>query len=612
MMIDKLIVNQVTRSPGHQVISIACCSLLLLLLSVTIAYATISPEKFSAADSGLHSPQVEISYSSLPIDSTLLDKKISTLKKFGFGSVLMTSIPAGSNSWDYIAGVAESCRRHSMKLGCEFFPQVDEPALLYRVDSTNRVINAGKQGKETKLSALNGDEHWITKFVMPVSYSNDIQRAFTSIQKISLLKEECVEYNFKAVPFEPRTINYLDRSVFEGSVNKFLLNAQMRMGNNYGTVLDLVRFPSLSENDLIWADNLPSWFFENTSFDFERYIPVLSWEKNIDSRFVKSARERYQRGIKRLWQENFADNVRPLVHEAGLNAAISVKRLGLPPEEYANCFQFPLASGSTGLVQRTLNRRTTGGARIHECSRLVGQVGANVSICVPVIDALFADGVNTLLFSEGIIGFSGSPRFNSLSALCNYVNRCSYVLLNSEPAQGILLCSDKIPPSMNRFVFDSVTPRMLKEAEIEKGRVVFTSGWSSSTVVVDDNTLRRSKTLFSKLRSAGVKVVPFSGVSELTPDFNWKSDVENLNFSFVHRTGLPREYFMLKNESDVGGMVNFVFKVNNFAKVSRWQPQDGKIFEISKFWKSSPTQYTLSMPVRPDELFFVVFDHESH
>ncbi len=603
-----LIVNHVIRAPRNSLISIASCSLFFLFLSIAPAVANISPEKFSSAVSGLHSPQIEISHASLPAESNLLNERISRLKHSGFGSVLLTSVPFGSNSWDHIIGVAESCRQHSMKLGCDFFPQVEKPTLLYRIVSTNHVINAEMQADKIKLPVLSGDERLITKFLMPAAYSNDIQRAFFSGQTISSNVKQWVEYNYIATPFTPSTINYLDRALFESSVNKFLLNAQIRLANNYGTVFGMVRFPALSKHELVWFDNLPGWFFESVSFDLVRNIPVLAWEDNVDTPFVKDAHERYQRGIKRLWRENFAKRVPSLVHEAGLNTAISVQQMGLQPEEYVDCFKFPLASGSTSVVQRTLNCRTTGGARVYECSRLMGVVGAHNSNLGSVIDALFIDGVNSLLFAEDIIDFSSNSQFDSLSTLCSYVNRCSYVLQNAEPAQGILLCSEEIPPTMNHFVFDSVTPSMLKEAETRKGRVVFISGRSSSTVVFSDDILKSNQSLVDQLRKSGVLVMSLQDITKLAPDLSWNSDVKDLKLRFVRRSGLKREYFMIKNESDVGAMVDLDFKVNNFSRVSRWQPQDGRIFEISKFWKSSPAHSSLSMLVRPGELFFVVFE----
>ena len=610
-MFFQLIVNHVTKSPSHQVTIVSghqttVTAVLICLLTTFFSSAAVSPEKFSSAAPGLHSPQLEVSYSSLPSESAALSKKIRSLKDLGFGGLVLTSIPSGSNSWDHITGIAECCRKNSIKLGCEFFPQVDNPELLYRVVSTNRIVSAGQKGVEIDPSKSEG---FITTFRMPVAYSNDLKRAYAANKGASSFEESYVEYSYKALPFKPLTINYLDKNNFESSVNKFLLNAQLRLGNNYGTVFNLVRFPSLDENDLVWADKLPKLFFDVASYDLKRNIPVLAWELPGAESFVKGSRERYQRAVKRLWRDNFAENVRPLVHEAGLNAAISVNQMLLPPEEYTEHFQFPLAAGATGAVQRTLNRRITGGARIYECSRLVGQLDRNTFSPAPVIDDLFADGVNTLLFSEDIVGFTGSSQFNSLVALCSYVNRCSYLLLNSEPAQGVLLCSETIPQTMNRFVFDSVTPRMLKAAEINKGRLVFTSGRGSSTVVFSDVQMKKNKALADNLKSSGVTVMPLSAVSKLTPDFSWKSTEANLSFSFVHRSGLSHDYFMVKNESNAAGMVDLTFKINKFSKVSRWQPQDGKIYAISKFHKSSPMHTTLSMPVRPGELFFVVFDH---
>ena len=607
-MFFHLIINQVTKSRCHQVTVTAFLFFLFVFQSLS---ATVSASDFTAATPGIHSPQIEVRLSSLPDEATALDRKVSTFKNYGFGGIVVTSVPTGSNSWKRIALIAQRCRKYSMKLGCDFFPQDDNTDILYNIVWTNRIVKAGGHSGNTDNSAfVRGKEHIISQLLIPLSFSNHISRAFSHGYKKPAPDDDCFEYTFKAVPVNPLAVNYLDGAVFESSVNKFLLNAQLRLRNNYGTVFDTVRFPSVSNTLSVWARNLPAWFKKDMDFDLAHNLPGVLFAPTMDDLSKNNVRYRYERSLQRLWRESFTDKVQPLVHEAGLNAAISANEIPLPPEELGAFFQYPVAVGTTNARQRAVNRRMPGGINIYSSSPVIGRIQMNKSAPRSLVDALFVDGATRIIFSENTEGFLfGEEELDSLRDLCVYVNRCSNLLQNSEPALGIFLVSESVPPSLHRFTFDSVTPRMLKDAEIKDEKIFFISGRKSSFIVFSDDIMRRNKLLIKDLEASGVKALPVSGIESLIPDFNWKSEDENLKLRFTRRTSLSSELFLIKNESDCSSTAELIFKIKGVKKVARWQPQDGKITQINKFTQISPSQCMITTPVRANELFFIVFDY---
>ncbi|MFO7936558.1 MAG: hypothetical protein R6V06_03010 [Kiritimatiellia bacterium] len=610
-MIFYLTVDRIIRLSDRKAVPFAGFLLLVIFSAAEFSFAGVSSSDFVSAVPGVYSPRLEVRWDSLPDDSSSLDREIARVKKCGLGGLFLTSVPTGSNSWKNITAVADICRKHSMKLACDFFPQNEHPDILYNILWTNRIVEAGNCDSRTSTQAfVRENEHLIARFFMPLSFSNNVARVHVQGFKEPSPGKSCRQFVIKRVPADPIAVNYLDEKEFKRTVNSFLLNAQLRLRNNYGNVFDIVRFPSVSNPLMVWAKNLPGWFERNTGSDPASHLPALLFSAEADDVSTKNARMRYERSLRRLWRENFADNVQPLVHEAGLKAAISVNATPLPPEELGMFFQYPVAVGSTNTFQRILNRRMPGGVNIYSSSPLTGLLYMDDSELRAVIDSLFVDGAIRIIFGGKTDGHSFEHTcFASLRALCAYVNRCSMLLQNSEPADGIFLVSESVPPSLNRFIFDSVTLRMLKDAEIQDGKIMFPSGRKSSVIVFSDDAMTRNKSLVNEFVNSEVRVLSPSDIETLVPDFSWKSTEKNLKLRFTRRKGFSSDLFLIKNESDVSCTADMIFRTGGVRQVTRWQPEDGKVIKIPDFRETAPDRCILTLPVRAGELFFIVFDH---
>lgn len=589
------------------------CAVICSALASSL-FAALSIEEFSGTPIDRYSPAIEVSFSSLSGSGELLASKVKSLRDEGFGTLVLTSIPPGSNSWKLVSEVAGYCNKNSMKMGCEFFPQNKQTALLLRLYSTNRFINASEYTLEKKRSdPASSNSFPVARILLPLDQNNKGVIQHCVIVGYEPLPREgrWRELVFYAQPVQPLTVDYLDRAVFESSVNKFLLNGQLHLKNNYGTVLDWVEFPSLENRELVWSGNITNWFLENCSFDLLRYLPVAAGFDPQGPVYSETMRQHYKRGMNKLWKESFAENVHSLVQEAGLHASISVDRFPLVPEEMGRYFQVPLINGTTNTVQRIRNRRACGGARLYDCRSVVGLVNSSSNDIERIVDSLLMDGAGQVQFSKKIEGFADKSRFASPAALYKYISRCRLIQQNTEPATGFLLCSADFLPAFNRFSFDSVTLAMLREAVVENGRVIFPSGRSSTAVVLSDIALKTGETLVRKLKSSGVKVFSFEEAAKLPPEFTWSSDVDGLSFRFVHSVDLQHDYYLVKNESSAGGMVNFELRMGAYIRISRWQPVDGKIYEIRNCRSLDKSRVSVPTPVRPNELFFIVIERSN-
>ena len=177
---------------------------------------------------------------------------------------------------------------------------------------------------------------------------------------------------------------------------------------------------------------------------------------------------------------------------------------------------------------------------------------------------------------------------------------------------------------------------MLQCAEVKDGRLNFASGSYYTTVVFSGNMLvpKRGKELAQRFISRGVRVLYLDADSELKrqlpkdfiervgikrfgeirnlpellPDLSWSSDQSQIDIRFTHRSNPQRDFYLIKNESAAAGMVTLTFKAAGFKRVSRWQPQDGRIYEINNMIRIDKLRTSIPTPVRAGDLFFIVFE----
>lgn len=616
----------------------------LLLMTGALASADDFIEQFENASAKRFSPGVEIDFSSLPVEKNQLEQCLNEFVAAGFNTLLLQAIPAHSNSWQQIAQIADLCRLRSLRFGCTFFsPEVEggSDKLLRRigwsrteVDMRNYTPNASSP--EILRSSQTPP---FARVLTPVAQSNELNTSWSVVVGHHSLPQEGLwrEFQFFAVPIQPLTIDYLNPAVFSVSVNRFLLEAQRELERNYGTILNWVWFPSLSNHELAWTEEAPRWFSENSSLDLIRNLPVLAGVELKGPAYSQTIRQRYQQGSQKFWREKFAVNVRSLIQEAGLDAGALINEVSLDPEETGSFFGVTVIPSATTSFARSRNRRAAGGARVFECKNIVGRVDSScASRLKATVDTLFIDGADRILFDQQTLTFAGDESFESTNDLAAYIRRIQFVLQNSKLRSDFLLCTDTIPDSMNHYSFDCVNLVLLQAAELNDDEILFSSGRSYTTVVFGESQLRSEtgQKVVEALQAKGHRVLALGANNdteeesesstspalklpklgqiinqlELQPDLTWSAEQDTINLRFSHSFDSQRDFYLIKNESEIASMVTLTFKMAEFKRISRWQPSDGKIYEISHWSRNGKYHTVVPTLVRPGELFFIVFD----
>jgi len=602
-------------------------------------------EKFAAASAKMCSPGVEQDFDSLSSEISQLDEKLTHLSESGFSSILLKSIPAQTNAWQKIARIAGQCHRVSLKLGCSFFTpggaEERSNAFLSRlgwsacvVDIRDYAVNKNLVDTPRRL-----DLNMLADVLTPVLTNAE----YSAVNNVVLGRDTLPQQGqwhlsrFFTEPVQPQVVNYLNTDLFTDSANQFLLAAQKQLDLNYGTVLNWIWFPSLSGSELVWSDGLDRWFNEQASLDLIGCLPVMAGIDVKGAAYSQSIRKRYQQGIQKFWREKFAKNVEPLIQEAGLNAGIIIDEIPLDPEETGSFFGVTVMNVSTNTKSRMRNRRAAGGARVFESKNITGRVSSSIGFNLKsAVDSMIIDGADSILFDESILEFTGDAEFTKINDLLNYLRRIQFVLQNSKSESLFLLCSDSIPESLNQYSFDSVNVMMLRRAEVVEGRLRFASGRRYSTVVFSEDVLcsKEGKKIASELKAQGVRVLCLDGEQgadidahrkliadmnipklgennnqpDLLPPLAWRSDQSQMDIRFVHCSDSKRDFYLIKNESAAAGMVTLTFAVDDFRGVARWQPMDGRIYEIDKFAGIDKFHTSIPTLIRPEEMFFIVFE----
>ena len=616
----------------------------LLLMTVTLALADDFVKQFEDASAVRFSPGVEIDFSSLPVEKNQLGQRLNEFVAAGFNTLLLQAIPAHSNSWQHIAQIAEQCRLRSLRFGCTFFsPDVAEGGdkLLRQIGWYRREVDMRNYTSDVSVSgSLRCTRTPPFARVLTSAAQGDALNPSWSVVvgRHSLPQEgQWNEFQFFAVPVQPLTVDYLNPAVFSVYVNKFLLEAQRELERNYGTVFNWVWFPALSNHELAWTDEVPRWFSANSSLDLIRNLPVLTGMDLKGPAYSQTIRQRYQQGSKRLWRERFAMNVRSLIQEAGLDAGALIDEIPLDPEETGSFFGVTVTASATNTLARSRNRRAAGGARVFDCKNIVGRIEfARAPQLKRAVDALFVDGVDRILFDHQTLAFAGDEDFDSTNDLAAYIRRIQFVFQNSKWRSDFLLCTETIPASLNHYSFDCVNLALLQRAEINDNEILFSSGRSYTTVVFSDSqlssaagqevaeallakrhrvlTLDTNDSCQEKSESRATSVLQVQRLGEiknqfeLQPDLTWGAEQDALNLRFAHSFDSQREFYLIKNESEIASMVTLTFKMSEFKRVSRWQPIDGKVYEISHWSRSGAYHSVVPTLVRPNEMFFIVFE----
>ena len=618
----------------------------IILLTAYPIFAADFVEQFESAAAKQCSPGIEVNFSVFSSGKIITDQKLAHISEAGFNSVFLKSVPPTSNSWQTITAVAGQCRRHSMKLGCSFFSGQSLEDGSFRqlrklgwsrrtVDIHDFIENRSPVHMSDRIEVSS-----VARVLVPVSSNIEYSAVGNVVLGRDPLPEQGIWHSFEffSDPVQPLVVDYLAPDTFTSSANEFLLAAQQQLDRNYGVVFNWVRFSSLSNSELVWTDDIDRWFMENASLDLIYNLPVLAGVDVKSVAYSHSVRQRYQQGIKKLWREKFAMKVKSLIQEAGMNAEIQIDEIPFDPEEVGSYFGITLVKAKSSTQARMRNRRAAGGARVFEGKNITGCVDSSSDQSLKsTVNSLVIDGADNILFDERILNFKGDSDFTKINDLMDYIRRIQLILRNSKAESRFLLCSRAIPECLNQYSFDNVNLMMLMRAEVAERHLHFVSDSRYSTVVFSEDQIssEQGKKIALNLKAKGVRVLYLGGekkrksdpfkkmrldldfmefgmiknLPELLPDLTWNSEQSLINISFVHRSDAKRDFYLIRNESKEAGMVTLTFNVVDFKSISRWQPMDGRIYEIDNFARIDKFSTSIPTLIRPDEMFYMVFEH---
>jgi len=607
--------------------------------------ATTLRQQFAVSASKRVGPAVEMQFKTLPPEEDALKQSIHQLAMNGVSTLFVSAIPYESNVWHRIVLTAELCRKESLKLSLTFFLQEGTTAQsrLHKLGWNHHVADARDLKPELNLekSAFSKEtSEPVARVLAPVTTNlNSLTGGCLDLKRdVTPLSGAWHDFHFNSIPVCPESVNYLDSAIFTDSINTFLLTAQKNLRNNYGTVLEWVCFPIAADGDLLWTDELPRWFTLQARLDLIRHLPVLAGVDVKGVNYSEAIRERYRKGMRKFWLNIFDGNINSLIHEAGLKSVVELGSLPLEPEEIASHFGAVILSSSTNILARDVNRRATGATRTFGSKGVFGRVDLSDSLKMKEqIDSLFVDGAEQIIFSKMDLKLiNGENGINPVKDLIAYARRVQLILQNSKPVSDALLCSPYLPSILNRYAYDCVSESALFDAETDDGRIVFASGRAYRYVIADASKFKSAefREHLRKLSEEGVgsfylpdnaevlsekekhwletqKIGEFGRIPNLyglLSDLSWVSDVDQMDLQFVHRSNQNFDFYLIKNESQSGGVVELIFKTSGFKSVSRWQPLDGRIYEINKFKRVDRYRTTVTTPLRSRELFFMVFE----
>ena len=226
-------------------------------------------------------------------------------------------------------------------------------------------------------------------------------------------------------------------------VNRMLAELQKRFSKHYGTTLAWFLVKSFPNTNPERPPDLDTLFFTRTGFRLAPLLPALDGNELDGDVTAAYVREQVAKISADTWRDRFAEPIRDLVQEAGLQAGIMAHEVLIPPEDVANYFMRPVLLGcSTSALERATNRRITKGAHTAARRNIMGYLPlARVQpITVPTqfavkheMDRLFMDGATRLLLDSGETAWQDETLFTDASIACLYARRWQFIFSQSAP-----------------------------------------------------------------------------------------------------------------------------------------------------------------------------------
>lgn len=410
---------------------------------------------------------------------------------------------------------------------------------------------------------------------------------------------------------EMSDVDIFDESQVFRHLNQRLFELQRRLKGHYGTTLTWYQFPRLAVE-------------------------------------AEKGRPQVEAMVADAWRDRFAETVRDLVHEAGLDAGLPVDGIPIVPEEAACYFHRVIVTSHAAddVRQRGLNQRAAGGARVGANRWIVGEIpvatnrGTLVTSLLPFhfkaeADRLFCEGATRLLIVPQQEQWTVA-RCDEYRAACQYVKRCQLLFSQSQPLSERLILGDVDADTLNGYAYDWVSLRQLQAAQVKEGCLLFGSGRTYRTLRVGvsawtdkkvENMLRRFATagvtiefvepdglseeervrltyLTSGETPVGKRVAGKSGIG--MPDIDWLHGDVGIRIQATCRRTEHECIYFIANGSAVNGEVTLRFRdARGIPEI--WNPEDGTIGELKPVTRSDDGRWSVRLYVEPFDAFFIVF-----
>lgn|GEM_PF-3209396 len=238
-------------------------------------------------------------------------------------------------------------------------------------------------------------------------------------------------------------IDVFDEKAVARHTNKMLSELQSRFGKHYGTTLAWFLPRSFPTNSLTLPQDMDTLFFKHTGFRLPTPRDTQDVDEVDGDGLAAFAKQKIGEILSGTWRGRFAETMRDLVQEAGLDAGLLADESLIPAEEIARYFKRPVLLGCpTSVTVRAANQRVAQGAHRAARRSIMGHLPLERvrPLDVPVqfaskreMDVLFTDGATRLLLDPGATAWQDETLFTDASTACLYARRWQFILWQSAP-----------------------------------------------------------------------------------------------------------------------------------------------------------------------------------
>jgi len=579
---------------------------------------------------------------------TLLDR----FRAWGAGGVLVSMPVADEEGWRALGRVSEACAESGMELGvCDFVISRQEDASLPRA----RCLAWSMRDGGASAVATNGlpdvvcreRSREVATLAIPVSPVLEHYQVLDLGVSIPLTEGHWRELRFGSVEASPPVIDPFDERAVIQHVNEALEALQSRLSASYGRSLVWYQCVGVRRSELLWPSDMGALFLKRNGLDLARHLPALAGFPLGGEATAAHVRRQVAEAVCDAWRGRYAQNIRDLVQEAGLDAGMRVDEAPVAPEEVPYYFRRPVITAARSERERLANVRAAGAARACARRTIMGRVPLRpiwTAVETPLygfpfkreLDGLFADGATRVLLEADNALWNDERLSDAFRAVGAYARRCQLLLMRGEPVADLLVWDEAGLSRYEGYSCDRASRAMLEEASVRGTAIELPSERKYAALAVSTRMLREpaAERLVRQLAEKGLTLwvadngdvedrefiaratqsdAPFArlfrgaagGVPQ--PDMTWTSDVEGLRLRFTHRRSETEEIYFIMNDSAAAGPVTAVFRDTGRGVPERWDPQDGVVSMPEERVRRPDGRLAVSLFMAPFDACFILF-----